>query len=313
MITVVIPLYNKEEHVERALISVLTQSYQNLRIIVVDDGSTDAGAARVMGMVEKDDRVQLIRQSNAGVSAARNRGVAAATTELIAFLDADDAYAPSFLADVVKLAEKHPQPVAYAFNYEIILPSGEHRLGVDNQRACNGAMGLLEFLKIGVHGSPVFSSTVVVRRSALLEAGGFPIGVRLGEDIDTWLRLLFHGEVWFDGRVGGFYCHDATNRALVHHMPPRHYRFFDTLDEWCESHPDRLEEKVASEEFKNFFRLIHAHYQIRWGDRREGLRVLQKCRTRTFRIERLRLLVLGRLPSSWYACLADWKRKVRFQ
>ena len=88
MISVVIPLYNKEKYIKRAIESVLNQTFQKFEIIVVNDGSTDKSAEIVQNI--KDPRIRLINQKNAGVSAARNRGIQEAKYEYIAFLDADD-------------------------------------------------------------------------------------------------------------------------------------------------------------------------------------------------------------------------------
>ena len=100
LISVVIPAWNCARYLRRALDSVLAQQYPDdrLDVIVVDDGSTDASPEIVADYAARDGRVRLLRQSNAGPAAARNRGIAAARGELIAFLDADDRWAPGKLA-----------------------------------------------------------------------------------------------------------------------------------------------------------------------------------------------------------------------
>lgn len=90
LISVIIPAYNAETHVHTAVASALNQTYRDLEVIVTDDGSTDDTAAVVASCAAKDPRVRLLRQSNLGVAAARNRAIAAARGELIAPLDADD-------------------------------------------------------------------------------------------------------------------------------------------------------------------------------------------------------------------------------
>ena len=106
MISVIIPLYNKEKQVAHTLESVLSQTFQRFEIVVVNDGSTDNSVAEV----EKigDSRIRLIHQKNGGVSAARNRGIEDSKYELLAFLDADDEWKPEYLEAQYNLFEKYP-------------------------------------------------------------------------------------------------------------------------------------------------------------------------------------------------------------
>ena len=307
-VSVVVPLFNKKHHVGRAIESVLTQSWSDLELVVVDDGSSDGGAAVVAAYA--DPRLRLERQPNGGVSAARNRGVALSRAPWVAFLDADDAWTPSFLTDVMALADGHPEAAGVALNYEIVSPGGGRALGVDPAAAPAQLLDPLAYFRIGRHAPPLSSSSVVVRREALLAAGGFPVGVRLGEDIDTWLRLLFRGGVYFDPRPGAQYFVDAANRALNTHAPPARYAFFDTIEGWLRAHPERVEERREAEEFMNFFRLLHARHQIRWGDADVGRRLLAEIRTTVHRGEKRRLQVLSHLPRGCYDGLARLKRSL---
>ena len=93
-ITVVIPLYNKARHIKRAMQSVLDQTFRDIEVIIVDDGSTDASVLEVKTIC--DPRIRLITQENKGSSAARNRGIIEASNPIIAFLDADDIWMPHF-------------------------------------------------------------------------------------------------------------------------------------------------------------------------------------------------------------------------
>ena len=93
-ISIIVPVYNKEKYLKRCLESILNQTYQNLEIILVDDGSTDASPAIAGAFAEKDSRIVYIRQENSGVSAARNTGINAATGEFIGFIDSDDFIEP---------------------------------------------------------------------------------------------------------------------------------------------------------------------------------------------------------------------------
>lgn len=188
MITVVIPLYNKDNTIARALDSVLAQTYQDFEVVVVDDGSTDNGAA----IVERytDSRIRLIRQANAGVSAARNKGIAEAQGEYVAFLDADDEWMPEFLEEIVTLQQEFPECKAQATTY-VQCQNGEKKGLILNRLPFTGERGVLtNYFEVATHSNPpVCSICVCIERALLQELGGFPLGIKSGEDLLTWARI----------------------------------------------------------------------------------------------------------------------------
>src|SRR4030095_7898994 len=103
-VSIIVPLYNKAPYVRRALESIAAQSLSDFEVIVIDDGSTDDGAAIVAGY--SDARYRLIRQANAGPGAARNTRIAHSPGEFIEFLDADDEWLPSYLEESVRRLEQ---------------------------------------------------------------------------------------------------------------------------------------------------------------------------------------------------------------
>ncbi|MGB9938210.1 glycosyltransferase family 2 protein [Methanosarcina sp.] len=105
IVSVVIPVYNKEPHVKRALRSVLNQTVQDFEMIVINDRSTDKSLQEVKSF--SDPRIRLISQENSGVSIACNRGIDEAKSELIAFLDADDEWIPDYLETILRLRESY--------------------------------------------------------------------------------------------------------------------------------------------------------------------------------------------------------------
>lgn len=189
MVSVVIPLYNKEQQVANTLHTVLAQTWQDFEIVIVDDGSTDRSIDVVMGI--KDSRIRIVQQSNAGVSAARNHGIKDASGELIAFLDADDEWKPDYLETQMTLVKRYPQCDVFATNYEFCNQYGKVTPTILRKLPFQGKDGVLTnyFEVASCSHPPLCTDTVMVRKSVIQSVGGFPEGVKSGEDLLTWARL----------------------------------------------------------------------------------------------------------------------------
>jgi glycosyltransferase involved in cell wall biosynthesis len=187
--TMVVPLYNKGPYVRRAIASVLAQTVSDIEVVVVNDGSTDDGP-QIVGQIG-DPRVRLIHQPNAGVSAARNRGIEEARCDVVGFLDADDELSPEFLAVIMRMRQDYPRAQVFATSYEIV-QEGSGPVVPEFDLPDYGLLTLSDYIRLfGKTGcSPVWSSAIVCDRSALEAAGGFPVGQSHGEDLDTWFALL---------------------------------------------------------------------------------------------------------------------------
>ena len=181
-IAVVVPVRNGEAFLGSTLASVAAQTLRPREVIVVDDGSLDGSAA----LAERCG-ARVLRQDNAGPGAARNRGVEASRSELIAFLDADDLFVPDKLERQVEGLCAAPDTVGVCADATFL---GGPR---DGQRKNAGKRlpSRLTFDDL-LHGNPVIASSVVVRRAAIVRAGGFDEDRVLiaTEDYDLWLRLL---------------------------------------------------------------------------------------------------------------------------
>jgi hypothetical protein len=187
--TIIIPLHNKARYIEATLASVLAQDWADFEVIVVDDGSTDAGAAIVAGV--RDPRVRLVCQANAGVSVARNRAIDLARGEWTAFLDADDWQHPAYLAQLVATQHAHPDLDVVATRFV------EFR---DNDGGppppWNVPQGAPEVERISdlprrwLKGPSLFTGSIAVRTRVLREMQPcFHPGDSYGEDLDMWFRV----------------------------------------------------------------------------------------------------------------------------
>lgn len=200
-ISIIMPLYNKENLVLSSIASVKAQTLGDWELVVIDDGSTDAGPEQVAAL--GDTRIRLIRQVNGGVSAARNRGIAEARCELLAFLDADDTWQADYLQAIVTLARDFPQARWFATSYLIRLPREGERQARLRGVPAGFRRGIMNdyFAVAAISDPPVNSSTVSVYRSAIKFIGGFPEDITSGEDLLTWARLAACFPLGYDARA----------------------------------------------------------------------------------------------------------------
>jgi glycosyltransferase involved in cell wall biosynthesis len=218
------PLYEKADTVARAIESVLAQTDVEWELIVVDDGSSDGGGAIVQGY--DDPRIRLVRQANAGVSAARNRGISTAVADIAALIDADDYWSPTHLANLNELIARFPHASLFATAYFMVGNAGQLRkVQVTQTDCCDDLLLLEDYFACASQGAPpAHSSSVAVNKQALAKVGGFPIGVKAGEDLITWARLACIGDVGYSRRATGFFVVPsvAEHRKEIIRRPPDH-------------------------------------------------------------------------------------------
>ena len=201
MISVIIPLYNKEKQIAATLQSVIEQTFQNFEIIVVNDGSTDNSTTEVLKI--KDSRIRLVHQENAGVSAARNRGIQEARFDLISLLDADDIWKPNYLETQYGLYKKYPRCSVYACNYEFRDVSGAITSTIIRRLPFQKSEGILSnyFEVASCSHPPICSISIMVKKEAIQAIGGFPLGIKSGEDLLTWARLAANCQIAYSKEV----------------------------------------------------------------------------------------------------------------
>lgn len=184
-ISVVIPTFNRAGYVVEAVESVLRQSEPPLEIIVVDDGSVDRTAE---ALAPYRDRIRYIRQENRGEAGARNRGIAAAHGEWVAFLDSDDRWEPHALQALRSASERYPQAGLIAMRARRMLPDGTLTSRISGEKKTSGPYFSTTSL-LGVDSGGV--QTPMVRRRLFEVAGGFDETLS-APDVDMWIRLSFH-------------------------------------------------------------------------------------------------------------------------
>lgn len=309
MISIIIPLYNKEKTIVRTLRSILAQSVNNYEIIIVDDGSTDNSLNQVRTVV--DDRIKIIAQKNAGVSVARNRGIHEAKGDYISFIDADDEWDDDYLETQLYLINKYNDCSIFSTNYRFEDFRGNRYNTIINKLPFPGENdGILSnyFDISSCSHVPIWTSAVIIKKEALVKVNGFPIGIKSGEDLLTWAKL-------------------ATKYRIAYSKIP-HATYY--LDEGYEygSEPVRRQDQgdpVGKELFKllqenpkipglknyiSHWHKMRASVAIRFGERRETIKesfVALKYNYKNFRV--IPFIILAMLPSQLRKRLISLKKR----
>ncbi len=200
-VSVVIPAFQVTPYIAGTLESVFAQTLPDVEVIVVNDGCPDTTGLRA-ALLPYRDRIRYIEQPQGGASRARNTAIAAARGDLLAFLDGDDLWEPAFLAAQVAMLDREPGAVL------IWADSQPFGAGVDPANAATlmtrePPSGECDVAALLTGRCVVFTSTVVARRAAVVDAGGFDETLARAEDFDLWLRLALRGRLVYNRAVLG--------------------------------------------------------------------------------------------------------------
>lgn len=227
--SVIMPLFNKERYVKKAIESVISQTYRDFELIIVDDGSTDNSAAVCEEFsnsltLSHSNPFRLIKQANAGVAAARNNGVAKSKGEFVCFLDADDWWEPEMLDEIDRLIQEYPDAGLYATNYVYYKPGKTHVALKLERGYMNYPEAYLQSIAM-----PVWTGAACMPRKVFDEMGGFPVGIKLGEDFLLWAKTALHYKVAFCEKALAYYNNDvpANLRATRNLHEPQYHMLFN--------------------------------------------------------------------------------------
>jgi glycosyltransferase involved in cell wall biosynthesis len=310
-ISVIIPLFNKGPYITRALNSILTQTFQDFEVIVVDDGSTDEGAEVVRRF--HDLRIRLIQQDNRGVSEARNRGIENSRAELIAFLDADDEWLPKHLETLWKLRAKYPDAGAYTTAYLFGEEKGKTRFPHFSTIPPTPWEGVLPsyFRASALGDPPVSSSSVAIPKEIINEMGGFQVRAWYGEDEDLWARIALKYPIVFSWELGSIYHLEAANRACKKETPLPKTPFVIKAQKMILSNtiPEKiltdLKDYIANEE------LNRASWYIVRGRIKEATEILRECHTKQCIRKKYKLILITKIPVPIFHTIYIIYQKIR--
>jgi glycosyltransferase involved in cell wall biosynthesis len=254
VISIVIPLFNKEKEIQNTLESVLQQTFSNFEVLVINDGSTDGSEGKVLAF--SDQRIKYIKTTNGGVSKARNTGIQLATAPLIAFLDADDLWLPNHLDDLIELQNDFPEAGLLIKNYKFVYAENHHIQPVFNGIDNPNFRGIVkDFFQASLNYRLAWTSAVAVPKSVFEQVGVFDEKITLGagEDTDLWTRIALKYPVVFDSKISALYKTDASNR-ISHSQTLK--RSFSKLNKFSD-------EEKSNPSLKLFMDRYRVEYAIR--------------------------------------------------
>ncbi len=211
MFSVIIPLYNKGNYIERCIRSVYNQTYKEFEVIVIDDGSTDESTLIVENLKFKN--LQLIKQVNQGVSVARNRGIERAINPYIAFLDADDFWHPNYL-------EMAHQVILNNSNVQII---GTHYTREEQKWKDTGHLDyyrIQNYFSHAIRTTLFLTSSTIIRKSFFEQNLHFNPLLTKGEDLDVWFRAVLNSDsIFYIKNTLVFYSNEDLNQLTKKQIP----------------------------------------------------------------------------------------------
>lgn len=223
MFTVVIPLYNKEKYIRRAVDSVLSQNYENFELIIINDGSTDKSLEQLKDIT--DSRMRIINQINTGVGAARNKGFENSKYQWIALLDADDMWKPNHLNELSEIIESYP--LSGMVSTKVCLKNTDSKvLSVDSSLGSN-IKSIDYFYEASKDLTVIHSSSVCINKKVYNEIGGFS-DYKMGEDLEYWARIGLNYPVAISTKVTSYYFRGTG--GVTENQKHNSYRRLNSLE-----------------------------------------------------------------------------------
>lgn len=227
-----------------AINSVLSQTFSDYELVIVDDGSKDDSFAIASRAIEGHGNCHLLKQENEGVSVARNNGVSASQGDYLCFLDADDWWNPTFLEEMNRFVDEFPDAGIYGTNYTIVNET-KQKTRVANVGVEDGfEKGYINYCQVYAKTlyMPLWTGAVCIPRRVFDEMQGFPKGVKLGEDFLLWIRIVLKYKVAFLNKSLSYYNQDVDvpNRGVGHLYNPQNHMLWNVgfLEEEEKRNPD---------------------------------------------------------------------------
>lgn len=259
-VSIIMPIYNAERSLNAAIESVRAQSFTSWELILVDDGSTDKSYHIAQAIAEADKRIRLYRQPNNGPSRARNAGIERSTSEIIAFLDADDRWRTDRLAQMLSALDAMPK-AGVLFSRTQFFDAASGQLGTTSPHKDKLTPSIL------LAENPVCStSNIICRRSVLEQIGSFRDGLDFAEDQDWLLRVALDGRHEIRGVDAVSFYYASGDHSQSSDLEAMHAGWLEMADDAALAHAETIG-RLRAFAYARFLRyLARRALRMRRGD-----------------------------------------------
>ena len=289
--SVVIPLYNKEKYIKRAINSVLNQTFQNFEIIVVNDGSTDNSLSVVRKI--KDKRLRIFNQKNLGVSNARNKGIKNSKGNYIALLDADDKFLNNYLETIVKLIIKYPNNSFFGTAFKRVYDNRSEVCNLNSKNHLARNFIIKDLISEIANNKKFFIhiSSIVIKREIFDEIGYFYshssknlLGATIVEDFELVIKIAYKYPLVYSNTIGCiYYLNTNFNLIRGYGLKNLDCTFYEnTIAELLKISNDSRKKKLNK--VLNMFRISIITQCILRNKFKEAMNIINKCNQRDNRI-----------------------------
>lgn len=231
--SVVIPLYNKENHIDKTLQSVLEQRFQDFEVVIIDDGSTDGSLEKVKQI--KDQRLRIFSQENRGAAIARNTGIEKAKGIHIALIDADDFWFPNHLEEHHKTITQFPNCSLYSNAYKMQFVENTLVDAVYSIPKQSEPHIINDYFKASTIYPIAMTSSIVFKKADFLDLGGYNPEIVSGQDLDLMIRFGLHKTIAFNPKITCYYDKTVSNSLSKENHQNLKFEMFNSYSEFEKS------------------------------------------------------------------------------
>lgn len=235
--TVIIPLFNKEKYIKKALKSILNQTFTDFEVLIVNDCSTDKSLEIASEFVS--EKIQIIQhEKNSGLAATRNTGIKKAKSNYVTFLDADDLWKPTFLEKIFNLIQNFPEARIFGTNYEEVWDKTVKNPHNNSDSLPENFVGYVNFFKINIKQGLYNHGSVCLHKEVYENVGFYNENIQLSQDLDFNIRANYHYKLAYDNSVQMSYFMQTDNQLTRSSIVNKTIPDYDLYEDWTKNNSD---------------------------------------------------------------------------